>query len=291
MRRAIATLLTLTAATLPACASEQTSTEAPAQREPVTTQARRLYMLAEMRLADGDFEGAMVLWRQVFLQLPTSEEGDALRHKLVARMTYGLTEGYLATRDEALLVQAQQLLTRYLAKHEQLFGYGGDAVRERWALGEALLGVEQELARVETGQRPPPTPAQLAARQRQARADELSADEFTLDEGLESRFSVESPKPPKDPLKFLEDESALRFFGHEGLNGGSPFKAGANKPLYGPRILVRIGAPKIADNRLSRELRRTAQARARASVKTIRPVVAACFTQAMGRVPRSWTKV
>lgn len=289
--RLLATLLTVSAMALSGCAGERAKTQAPTPKEAVSPQAKRLYALAEASFADGDYEGALILWRQVFLQLPEGKQADALRHKLVERMTYGLTSGYVATGDEGLLVQAHQLLTRYLEKHEQLFGYGGDAIRERWELSAALNDVDRELMRVQAGERPPPTPAQLAARQRQTRADKLSGDEFTLDEGLESRFSVESPKPPKDPLKFLEDESALRFFGHEGLNGGSPFKAGANKPLYGPRILVRIGAPKIADNRLSRELRRTAQARARASVKTIRPVVAACFTQAMGRVPRSWTKV
>ena len=288
--RLLATLLTVSAMALSGCAGERAKTQAPTPKEAVSPQAKRLYALAEASFADGDYEGALILWRQVFLQLPEGKQADALRHKLVERMTYGLTSGYVATGDEGLLVQAHQLLTRYLEKHEQLFGYGGDAIRERWELSAALNDVDRELMRVQAGERPPPTPAQLAARQRQTRADKLSGDEFTLDEGLESRFSVETPKPPNKTLKFLEKDSARRFFVHPGLNGGSLFST-PGKPLYGPRILVRMGIPKFADDGLTSDLRQSARARARASIKTVRPVVAACFTQAMGRVPRSWTKV
>lgn len=107
--------------------------------------AQRIYMVAEERYAAGDFDPAVELMRHALLQLPASPEHDQLRHKLILRMAHTQLRAHAASGQAAQLVDAQQMLTRYLVRHEQLFGENAVARAERGEVYELLFLVEQQL--------------------------------------------------------------------------------------------------------------------------------------------------
>ena len=101
--------------------------------------AQRIYMVAEERYAAGDFEAAVDLMRHALLQLPPSPEHDHLRHELILRMGHTQLRSSAASGQAAPLVDAQQMLTRYLERHEELFGENAVARAER---GEHFVRAE-----------------------------------------------------------------------------------------------------------------------------------------------------
>lgn len=107
--------------------------------------AQRIYMVAEERYAAGDFEAAVDLMRHALLQLPPAPEHDHLRHALILRMGHTQLRASAASGQAAPLVDAQQMLTRYLERHEALFGENAVARAERGEVYELLFLVEQQL--------------------------------------------------------------------------------------------------------------------------------------------------
>lgn len=107
--------------------------------------AQRIYMVAEERYAAGDFDEAVALMRHALLQLPASPEHDHLRHELILRMGHTQLRAHAASGEAAPLVDAQQMLTRYLERHEQLFGENAVARAERGEVYELLFLVDQQL--------------------------------------------------------------------------------------------------------------------------------------------------
>ena len=107
--------------------------------------AQRIYMVAEERYAAGDFEAAVDLMRHALLQLPPAPEHDHLRHELILRMGHTQLRASAASGQAAPLVDAQQMLTRYLERHEALFGENAVARAERGEVYELLFLVEQQL--------------------------------------------------------------------------------------------------------------------------------------------------
>lgn len=107
--------------------------------------AKRIYMVAEERYAAGDFDEAVALMRHALLQLPASPEHDHLRHSLILRMAHTQLRASAASGQAAPLLDAQQMLTRYLERHEQLFGENVVARAERGEVYELLFLVEQQL--------------------------------------------------------------------------------------------------------------------------------------------------
>ncbi len=313
------------------CADRQTSQHrlrAPHQQPVVTPHAKKLYALAEQRYAEHDYGGAVALWRQVFLQLPSDPSGDALRHKLVARMAHALTQRYTETRDPAPLRAAQGLLTRYLEKHEALFGDGPEGVRARWELVGMLVEIESVLEageeqaqeqEQEQAQEPEPEHDRLAVT-RSADAPPPKVEAPSLREHDSSDRPSSTPRrrarvgraaprqravagedgvrvvevggqePTRHKLGFIDNRGARAFMLNPGLNGASVFDTD-QRYLHGPRVLVRLGMPGVESAEMSSDDRQRARAHARATVVALRPAIASCFTEAMGRAQSSWTRV
>ncbi|MCA9713131.1 MAG: hypothetical protein KC468_00375 [Myxococcales bacterium] len=286
-----------------ACAPASAPPRAPAPQPVITTHAKKLYALAEQRYAARDYVGAAALWRQVFLQLPSDEDGDALRHELVARMAHALTRDYTARGDASSLRAAQGLLERYLAKHEALFGGGPESTRARWELVGLLVDVETALlshpirAEVATADASEPATDEgvssdmLAASSDTPRARARARGRAPAVAGEDGVRVIEVgvPEAPRHELGFIDGPGARAFMLHDGLHGASMFHE--PRYLHGPRVLVRLGPPGVSSDADSTRTRREARAQARAAVLALRPAIASCFAQAMGRVPRSWTRV
>jgi hypothetical protein len=107
--------------------------------------AQRIYLVAEERYAAGAFDEAAALMRHSLLQLPPSPEHDELRHELVLRMAHTQLRAHAATQQTGPLHDAQQMLVRYLERHEQLFGDGEKARAQRGEVYELLHLVERQL--------------------------------------------------------------------------------------------------------------------------------------------------
>jgi hypothetical protein len=107
--------------------------------------AKRIYMVAEERFAAGAYDEAVALMRHSLLQLPASPEHDELRHQLLLRMAHTQLQAHTASGQVAPLRDAQQMLTRYVERHEQLFGESEKARAERGEAYELLYEVEKRL--------------------------------------------------------------------------------------------------------------------------------------------------
>ncbi len=302
--------LTLTLAATAGCASQPDRLRAPAQQPIISEHSKKLYALGEQRYAEGAYGAAVALWRQVFLQLPSEAAGDELRHKLVARMAHALTRDYLATGSRARLTDAQRLLERYLAKHEELFGDARAAVKQRWELVGALVEIEQALEAHDA--RVPPrstltdaTPKAVSARRyaprassarepsrpppRSAPAPVERAPVIAGEDGVRV-VKVGTPEAPRHKLGFIDNPTARAFFLSPGVHGASAVGT-ARRSLTPPRVIVRVGALQVRGERLSAATRRDARLRARGAVLTLRPALERCFEQAMGRARRSSAEV
>lgn len=76
-----------------ACGKEAQPTTVPSSAGPasgaVSEASRRSYWLTEGQFAQGDYLGAVQLWRHALLQLPKTASADPIRHALVLQMAYG----------------------------------------------------------------------------------------------------------------------------------------------------------------------------------------------------------
>ncbi|MEX1363241.1 MAG: hypothetical protein AB1Z98_08950 [Nannocystaceae bacterium] len=107
--------------------------------------AQRIYVVAEQHYAKGNYPEAVDLIRHALLQLPPSPTHDEMRHKLLLRMAHTQLRASAATADAAPLLDAQQMLTRYVERHEQLFGESEVAMAQRGEVYELLYEVERRL--------------------------------------------------------------------------------------------------------------------------------------------------
>jgi hypothetical protein len=159
--------------------------------------AQRLYGVAEERYAAGDFDEAVSLMRHALLQLPPEPAHDRLRHQLLLRMAHTQLRAHASTGHAAPLHDAQQMLERYLERHEALFGDGDGPRAERGEVYELLFLVEQRLAPASDVVEPADSaPAQLAR----------------ADEGPQAPGEAESPAPaepaPAPATSAAEPEAA-----------------------------------------------------------------------------------
>ena len=79
------------------------------------------------------------------LQLPADPSADEVRHKLLARMAYGLLQANAATGDPSYLHDGQAMCELYLAKHEELFGDTEPARAQRGEIYELLYEFDSRL--------------------------------------------------------------------------------------------------------------------------------------------------
>lgn len=131
--------------------------------------AQRIYAVAEERYEAGAYADAVELMRHALLQLPATPEHDVLRHQLVLRMAHTQLRDHAATGEAAPLHDAQQMLTRYLERHEELFGEDARARAQRGEVYELLFLVER-------GLEPPADEASEASEQALAEAAPARAD-------------------------------------------------------------------------------------------------------------------
>jgi hypothetical protein len=141
--------------------------------------AQRIYLVAEERYAAGAYDEAVELMRNALLQLPPEPEHDGLRHQLLLRMGHTQLRAYAVSGQAAPLQDAQQMLTRYLERHEQLFGETEAALLERGEVYELLYEVERRLEPMVTTEVSPPQLAQVTV------VGDAASEEPSVDADLE----------------------------------------------------------------------------------------------------------
>ncbi len=240
-------------------------------------------MLGEARYAEGRFAEAVALWGHTMLQLPADPSADTIRHKLLARMGYGLLQANAATGDPSYLADGQAMCELYLARHEELFGNAEDAQAQRGEIYELLYEFDSRLDQLGAED-------DLGAAQDEAESDRVAAADTTVDEDDDVDESIETEEgevrlinvrriawaDPDDPRvrAFLRDK---RFTGPSMLDN-------RNDVMTGPRVLVRAGAvPRALGDGATLAMRKAARTHGLALIETARPALAHCYEVAMAR--------
>lgn len=256
--------------------------------------AKRIYNAGEARFAAGEPEQAVSLWRHAITQLPSTEQYDALRHKLILRLAFGQMVAYQHSADLAYLFDAKQMLDRYLVAHAELFGEGAAAKGERDQVYELLTEVERLLedppveiaassardhlaGNVGVGAAPSAASAGGATattttRRRRAREDAEGSDRVVVVD-TKGRPSVDDP----------EFKAKLRSWWPE---AGQQMTAGSIEPWLPARSYVRLDgrAARLDDGRAGP----TAQVLASDVLRAVRPALRACYDGAYARVPADY---
>jgi hypothetical protein len=256
--------------------------------------AKRIYNAGEARFAAGEPEQAVSLWRHAITQLPSTEQYDALRHKLILRLAFGQMVAYQHSADLAYLFDAKQMLDRYLVAHAELFGEGAAAKGERDQVYELLTEVERLLedppveiaassARDHLAGRAtasaasadaaaPDAPGTTAGKRRRARED-AEGDERVVVVDTKGRPSVDDP----------EFKAKLRSWLPE---AGLSLTAPSTQPWLPARSYVRLDgrAARLDDGRGGP----AAQAVASDVLRAVRPALRACYDGAYARVPADY---
>jgi hypothetical protein len=282
----------------------------------------RLYQLGESLALRGDHVGAVALWRQTFLLLPSGPEADALRSKLVVRMSRGVLMAYQGTQNPAYLDWGRQVLERYLAKLDELHGDHG--IHGRSELFELLGELEAKLEAVETTE---------SARSRDAGQSELAdaakagggpvddarstsidgeaaPDDRDMATDIDSAFDNLHEHEnthrgePVDPrgmsrsvvvrdrgrLARLDDPRVQRHLRHPSPLGQTLFESDYGR-YHATRVLVRRGVSRALDPDSSHEERRAARRRAADAVRAARDKLATCYEEALSRKPQLVTRI
>jgi hypothetical protein len=111
------------------------------------TEGKRLYTIGEQAMARGKAVEAVALWRRAILLLPDTAEYDAVRHRLMMRLGYGMMVAYEQTGDRDFGHDAVRMLERYADRHTQIFGDDRDKQKERAEIYELLGEAELQLER------------------------------------------------------------------------------------------------------------------------------------------------
>ncbi len=244
--------------------------------------AARIYMLGETRYAEGRFDEAVALWGHTLLQLPADPAADHLRHKLVARMGFGLLQAHHVTGDTSYLEDGQQMCELYVAKHEQLFGDGDDARAERGEIYELLYefdsrldGIEEESLEdtvPEASSEPATPPTTVAAAPPRSTSPEDGEDYRLISV---RRIAWADPDDPR-----------VRAFARDGrFTGPSKLDTGREN-VHESRVLVRVGqVPRPMHDAASTATRKQARQAGLAVVEAARPALERCYEVAMTRDP------
>ncbi|MEX1364933.1 MAG: hypothetical protein AB1Z98_17525 [Nannocystaceae bacterium] len=250
----------------------------------ISPTAARIYVLGEQRYAEGRFDEAVALWGHTMLQLPADPSADDVRHKLVARMAYGLLQAHAATGDPSYLHDGLSMCELYVAKHEELFGDGEQARAQRGDIYELLYEFDSRLdAPVEPPPSQPVTVAKVTTEGLPASEPEVDAEPepVVLDDGeqvlrdvLVRRISWADEDDPHVRAFILDD----RFNGPSGLDHG-------RDQVHESRVLVRAGAlpqPAGSDAPIDRRAVRRAGL---AVIEAVRPGLQRCYERAVSREP------
>lgn len=241
----------------------------PATEGSLAAETRELalrYQLALQAFNHGAYEDAASLFSQVLLEVPQDSSGDGLRHLLIQHIGWSLLGAYDMHGAPESLDAGEQMLERYLVKHEELLP---DAVAEREAIYE-LLG-EYQIRR--DGQSPPSAHDRLEALVEQTKTgfeEQLAAGQRKVfDDGPVRVIEVD-----KINWATLDDPQVWQFFAHDASRLGAwNFDYAAD--LYNPtRVLVRGWVHHAG-------LDPTGRKQSYALVRAARPELERCYEQAL----------
>ncbi len=106
--------------------------------QPDVARAGRFYRTGEALFDQGEPAMAVGMWRHALLALPEDARYDEVRHELMMRMGYGLMVAAHEEGNPSHLELAIEMLERYLARHEALFGDDPDHAAEREQIFEIM---------------------------------------------------------------------------------------------------------------------------------------------------------
>lgn len=272
----------IAAAVLAMLASAPTPPAAPAKAGAAVTtkrtnvgEAKRLYSIGEQAMGKGRATEAVDLWKRAILLLPATQDYDDLRHRLVLRLGYGMMVASESSGQRAYAVDAAQMLDRYAARHEQLFGDGEKAEKQRAEVYELLYEVETKLDATR-GTPDADAPPEIAT--------------TTPDEGapeLEQR-KVSVPGKRKLARPSVDDPQVRARLNSRATNveTGLVMAAPGFQKVHSARGQVRMHglARPVGTGVGSADL----QSLARAAFVSVRPALRACFAQAFARTPTEY---
>lgn len=290
---------------LAGCASPRTAerSSSPTEESRARPDAARIYTVGEERFAAGHYPEAVELWRHAILELPQTPGSDDLRHQLMLRLAYGQLMAWDQTRNVAYLEDAQQMLERYLARHEQLLGETEHAVAQRGEVYELLHQVEVALdpgSAVVVDDEPSDAADVLEDEGREADASTISAkllakpvsasrtelgsgDEAYVEDGeFHRRVVVRSARPSEDPATRARLDSDFA-----NSEVGLLLTKGGFELIHGPRPLLRASgwARPADDTPTTLASRQRARMLGWSLLRAARPGLASCYDAAFARSP------
>ncbi|HWB75436.1 MAG TPA: hypothetical protein VG755_10775 [Nannocystaceae bacterium] len=270
-------LAAILCAVISAVAPAQASTPSkPARARSDVDEARRLYSIGEAELKKGHAPQAVSLWRRAIVLLPTIAEYDRLRHKLVLRLGHGMLLASEQTGEPRFAIDGARLLDRYLVQHEQLFGYGPDAERERGEVYELLYELD---SKSEEAPAPPVEP------EPPARVDEGAPD------GMERQVVV--PSKRKLGRTSVDDPQTVEKLKSDFTTpwAGLVLTRPDVEIVHAARGLVRVtGLTQAIGVRVDGGEKRALHELARVAVRSVRPELQRCFEAAFARTPTAFVQ-
>lgn len=237
------------------------------------TEGKRLYTIGEQAMARGKAAEAVGLWRRAVLLLPDTAEYDAVRHRLMMRLGYGMMVAYEQTGDRAFGNDAVHMLERYADRHTEIFGDERDKQKERAEIYELLGEAELQL------ERGVGTKAAVVEHSTPARIDEGAPANMDRTVVVPSKRKLKRPSVD-DP----EIRAKLNSFATDAQTGlvlTRPMLA----EVHPARGLVRMqGIVRAIEGTVSGD-RLALHHSARSAFVSVRPALRNCFDQAFARKP------
>ena len=233
------------------------------------SRAGELYLTGEALYEAGMFDEAVSLFRHALLMLPATPAYDGLRHELVLRMAYTLLSAHARHSDVADLERANELLERYLARHDALFGERPEFEAERNQIFELLgdVSLALESARAHRTHGGPPDAAEP-----DPHTGEVLRASFVRRVEVDTRGpGVDDPEVRARLRSRFGDATAIPRLTKPGLVEITP-----------RRVLVRLRSLPRRTNKQSKHHVRPALS----VVESARPHLERCYAQAYARRPR-----
>lgn len=264
-----------------ACAAPvASSTHAPspaASAEVVTDASRRIYWLAEEQFDRGRYALAVDLWRHALLQLPKTEEADAVRHALILRMGYGRLAQAVTTKTSAPAHDGIRMLERYLEWHEALFGDTERAREQRGEVYELLFELEEPFENsVAEDAESIDVVASVPSPESEPGPEASVTYEETGDGDAEFVRYVDVRRRTADP-RVVREHLESDF---SNADVGLVFGAYGLAPLNGPRPLLRVRTARWVDGSTRTT---TARSTVRALADQVREPLLTCYLEAVAR--------
>ena len=241
----------------------------------------QMYALGEARYSEGYLGEAVELWKHSLVALPPNEHNDELRHKLVLRIAHGQLMKWAISKETVPLRDAQAMLSRYLEKHQALFGDTERANAERGEVYEILYEVETRLPGGERFEAAQAGDVEVEDAEDVEEPETATADAYVPStKGEVRKINVKTPRPSVDDP---EMRAKLRS---EFANAENGYLLAAPElaTLHDTRVLVRGGPPRVVEGSV-RGARKKARRAARSLVEAARADLEQCFTAAISRFP------